>query len=312
MRSRRARARVRGRHRTGHRYRGSSSSTCATKRSSACCRPALDLGVPEPVPFAALARTRLDPAARREPAARRGRHRGRGRTRVAARSDRGRGHPAYRRPRRGGRGLSIVPETAIAAHDGVRQRRDRRMPPRRLALVTRAACSSRSPIKRCTTSWPRLVRAHALGTRLASRRARSRVPITFDRRRRARSTSSRSTPGVASGCSSRRSRASPGHSSSARPSPSAVDRRPAAHRRRSRAPTTGWACAARRGAASPADPRPAPDRPTSAGACSGRARRTWASRSARVPKCPRRLGELHDRAVRFARRSGTLPSTPGR
>ena len=51
-----------------------------------------------------------------------------------------------------GAGVSILPETAVPDdHPGVRTVRIARMPPRRLALITRAACNCRWPIRRCTT-----------------------------------------------------------------------------------------------------------------------------------------------------------------
>ena len=288
-RGRRARARERGRHRAGRATRGSSSSTCATKRSSALVpagarRSARD----EPVPLDALASTGLILPPDGQPAARRGRD-------VAARPS----TSTLRVPIEV-EGIRLIADLVAAgagrvdpARDGGRRRRRRRARTSRIvahaaaparARHARAACSSRSPTKPCTTSCARLVREHASVADAVRIAGTKRVPTQRRPARRGLRPRAGRRRASRRGCSSRpKPRAARPHeigaSSPTRRSTSPCSTpREEAERRRQRT-----ACAARRGATSRAAPRAVRDRPTSAGACSGRARRTCASSSARAP-----------------------------
>ena len=315
-RGRRARARERGRDRTGDAIRGSSSSTSATKTSSALVpvgararRAASRCRSPT------LARDTADPAARRA-------------TRCATRSTTRRAaeRVELRVPIEvegirliadlvaAGAGVSILPETAVAAITRRCARsRIARMPPRRLALVTargvqlsladQAVHDVVRPARRAT---------NALRTRLGVGAARSGSRSRFDRRREsddleAIDAGRRVRRAVRGGC-----RAPPGHTRSARPSRLVFDvalqhAGEEAERRRQRR-----ACAARRGAASPADPAAGAGSTHQRGCMFGPCAATWASSSARVlgmsVRRPRAARPC--RALRAA--SGTLPSTPGR
>ena len=188
-----------------------------------------------------------------------------------------------------------------------------RMPPRRLALVyARAACSSRSPTRRCTTSCARLVRAHApntprrrgheAGADQLDRRGRGRRPRADRRRARrrrvARAAAARRRGHIELGARRRASSTTVALQQAAEKNPSADDEAGRAQHDAAQLARAGRP----RGSGS------THHRGCMFGPCSAHVGEELGAR-AEVVRASRRAGRPC-RALRAA--TGTLPSTPGR